>query len=79
MSRTRLTTIVRIVAALGLAPIIASAQGRPTGAQLTAPAISPAVYSALHWRTIGPEGNRFDQFLSKLAEQNYGQYRRVDE
>jgi von Willebrand factor type A domain len=28
---------------------------------------------------VGPEGNRFDQFLSKLAEQNYGQYRRVDE
>jgi photosystem II stability/assembly factor-like uncharacterized protein len=59
MPRTRPTAIVRIIAALGLTPLVALAQGRPTGAQLTAPAISPAVYGNLHWRTIGPEGNRF--------------------
>lgn len=28
---------------------------------------------------VGPAGNLFDTFLSTLAEQNYGQYQRVDE
>ena len=27
---------------------------------------------------VGPEGSDFDRFLSTLAQQNYGQYERVD-
>jgi photosystem II stability/assembly factor-like uncharacterized protein len=45
----------RIAAAtLFLAPAILGAQARPA-----TPAIAPDVYRQLHWRTIGPEGNRF--------------------
>ena len=28
---------------------------------------------------VGPSGNLFDTFLKTLSEQNYGDYRRVDE
>lgn len=46
---------VRSIAfAAALLPALAFAQA-PT----PKPAIDPAVYSKLHWRTIGPEGNRF--------------------
>ena len=47
---------VRLLAlALLFAPSLLLAQARTTAA----PAISPDVYRQLHWRTIGPEGNRF--------------------
>jgi hypothetical protein len=28
---------------------------------------------------VGPPGNAFDQFLSTLADQNFGEYQRVDQ
>ncbi|HEX5436121.1 MAG TPA: hypothetical protein VFW98_03105 [Gemmatimonadaceae bacterium] len=48
----------RLAAAIVLlaAPALLGAQKRPA-APLPIP---PRVYSTLHWRTIGPEGNRFD-------------------
>ena len=51
MSRIRLP----LVAILLLAPALAVAQSQSTSNA----AIPSATYSALHWRTIGPEGNRF--------------------
>ena len=41
-------------ATLLFAPIVLGAQARPTTA-----GIAPETYRQLHWRTIGPEGNRF--------------------
>jgi photosystem II stability/assembly factor-like uncharacterized protein len=60
MPRIRPAAVVTLLVTLAcLTPYRIPAQVRATGAQLTAPAISPSVYSGLHWRTIGPEGNRF--------------------
>ena len=63
--------------------------GEPFGGRIVVPAeIVVAITQLNQFRRttihcfgigVGPEGGRFDQFLSKLAEQNYGQYRRVDE
>ncbi len=44
-----------------LAATVAGAQARPAA---SAPAIAPDVYKSLHWRTIGPEGNRFSSVVS---------------
>lgn len=56
-----LRAIARAAAAAALAlPTLTHAQGaaaRP--AAPATPAIAPSLYSQLHWRTIGPEGNRF--------------------
>ncbi len=38
-----------------LVPAVSAGQAQPTAA----PRVAPEVYKALHWRTIGPEGNRF--------------------
>ena len=42
-----------------LTPLALVAQARATATPATAAPIPPSVYSTLHWRTIGPEGNRF--------------------
>jgi hypothetical protein len=63
--------------------------GEPFGGKIVAPAeivlaitqLNQFRRTTIHCFGIGVrgEGSGFDQFLSKLAEQNYGQYRRVDE
>jgi photosystem II stability/assembly factor-like uncharacterized protein len=50
----RISTLAAAIALL-VAPV-AAAQSRSAAETATIP---PATYSALHWRTIGPEGNRF--------------------
>ena len=58
----------RIASLLLLAPALAAGQARPPARDPASPgsprapatvAIPPEVYRQLHWRTIGPEGNRF--------------------
>ncbi len=52
------------IATLSLAvAAVAGAQPRPA-ASASRPAIAPDVYKSLHWRTIGPEGNRFSSAAS---------------
>jgi von Willebrand factor type A domain len=63
--------------------------GAPFGGKITNPAEIVQTITRLNQfrRTtihcfgigVGPEGNPFDAFLAKLSQQNYGQYRRVDE
>src|SRR5262249_1278579 len=62
--------------------------GEPTGGQIVAPnAILAAIYTpnrllgpSIHPIAIGPgrDGSMLSQFLQGLAEQNYGQYRKID-
>jgi photosystem II stability/assembly factor-like uncharacterized protein len=56
-SLVRLSLLV-LTACSFLVPEFAAAQAAPRSAQ-SAPAIAPELYGRLHWRTIGPEGNRF--------------------
>ncbi len=49
------TLCTMLLAALALC----AAAAPPAGAQQPAPAIPSTAFSQLHWRTIGPEGNRF--------------------
>ena len=51
---SRISTLAAAIALL--VPSFAVAQSRSTSETATIP---PDAYSALHWRTIGPEGNRF--------------------
>ena len=53
MARTRRLAAV----ALLLAPTLLRGQAKPAAAP--APQVAPDSYRQLHWRTIGPEGNRF--------------------
>ena len=42
-----------------VAAVVVAALGSPAGHAQTPARIAPAVYGNLHWRFIGPEGNRF--------------------
>jgi Mg-chelatase subunit ChlD len=63
--------------------------GAPAGGKITQPEQIVAVISKQNRARrvtinsigigVGPQGNPFDSFLRSLAEQNYGEYKRVDE
>ncbi len=57
--RPAIAVLVTAIVSMVLTPVGILAQVANRNAAVQSPPVDPSLYSRLHWRTIGPEGNRF--------------------